>query len=190
MRRSTLVILLLFLGMAGAYYYLNNRTPEVADIAVTLEPTTAVTYLFKAEDGVINAIRMEAKAGAVVALERNAEKLWALKLPSEASADQGSVEAAATQLAAIRVNETLSSNITIQDVGLDAPEYRITLKFASGVERKALIGVLTPSEAGYYVALEGDARIFIINRDAVDVLSALLSNPPYAETPTPPPSTP
>jgi hypothetical protein len=123
-------------------------------------------------------------------LERNAENVWAVILPIEALADQGSVEAAATQIAAIRIEQTLSASVPAKDVGLDAPEYTIALKFASGVERKALIGVLTPSEAGYYAALEGDAQIFIISRDAVDVFVGLLVNPPYAETPTPPPSTP
>ena len=45
MRRSTVLYLLLFLAMAGAYYYLNNR-PEPADIAITVEPEAVVEYLF------------------------------------------------------------------------------------------------------------------------------------------------
>ena len=39
MRRSTVIYLLLFVAMAGAYYYLNNR-PQPADITVTVEPDT------------------------------------------------------------------------------------------------------------------------------------------------------
>lgn len=190
MRRSTLVILILFVLTAGAYYYLNNRAPEAADIAVTLEPTTPITYLFDAGDGVIDSFELRSKTGEAVGLERNADKAWVLKLPTEASADQGSVEAAATQLAAIRIEDTLPAGVTTKDVGLDAPAYTLTLQFASGVERKALIGVLTPSEAGYYASLDGDPRILIISRDAVDVLLGLLTNPPYTETPTPPPTTP
>ena len=71
-------------------------------------------------------------------------------------------------------------------VGLTDPEYTLTIKFTNGVERMVEIGVITPTESGYYVrAVNGD--IVIISRSSVDALLGLLTNPPYLETPTPSP---
>ena len=183
MRRSTVIYILLFLGMAGAYYYLNNR-PEPADIAVTVEPEAAVEYLFSSADGVPTSIRMESQAGEIVELARNAENAWAVILPIEAAAEQGASEAAASQLTTIRISDRLL-NISPKDVGLDVPAYKLTVKFTNGVERIAEIGVITPTENGYYVRIDGE--IVIVSRSAIDALIGLLTSPPYAETPTPSP---
>ena len=186
MRRSTIIYILLLGVMAGAYYYLTNRE-QPADITVTVEPTAKVSYLFTADDGTPTSIRVESQSGEVVELARNAENAWALILPSEASAEQGSSEAAASQLTTIRISDHLP-NISPKDVGLDVPAYTLTVKFTTGVERIAEIGVITPTENGYYVRMDGE--IVIVSRNAIDALIGLLTNPPYAETPTPPLPTP
>ena len=186
MRRSTVIYILLFLGMAGAYYYLNNR-PEPADIAVTVTPEAAIEYLFSSADGNITSIRVESQTGEIVEMARNAENAWALIRPTEAAAEQGAAEAAASQLTTVRISEHLP-NISPKDVGLDVPAYSLSVKFTNGVERIAEIGVITPTESGYYVSIDGE--IVIVSRGAIDTLIGLLANPPYAETPTPPLPTP
>jgi len=183
MRRSTVIYLLLFLGMAGAYYYLNNL-PEPADIAITVEPEAVVEYLFSSADGVPTSIRMESQAGEIVELARNPENAWTVILPIEAAAEQGVSEAAASQLTTIRISDRLP-NISPKDVGLDVPAYTLSVKFTNGVERIAKIGVITPTESGYYVSMDGE--IVIVSRSAIDALIGLLTTPPYAETPTPSP---
>lgn len=186
MRRSTVIILLLFLVMAGIYYFVNQREPA-ADIAVTLEPTVEISYLFTAEAGVPNSIRVEAKTGEVVELARNAENAWEIMQPDEAAADQGSSEAAASQITTIRITDVLP-DLDPQDVGLDDPAYELIVKFSNGVERIAGIGVLTPTETGYYVSR--DDEIVAVNRSGIDALIGLLTSPPYAETLTPSPNPP
>jgi len=183
MRRSTAIVLLLFLILVGVYYYVSQREPA-AGIAVTVEPTEQVSYLFWAEDGVPNNLRLKSKTGEIVELARNAENAWTLNLPFEASADQASSEAAASQVTSIRITDFLP-NLDPKEVGLDDPAYTLTVKFSSGVERIAGIGVLTPTEKGYYVSRNGE--IVIVNRSGIDALLGLLTNPPYAETPTPSP---
>jgi len=186
MRRSTIIFLLLFLVMAGAYFFLNNRNKaEPADIALTLEPGSEVTYLFNASEGVPTSIRIESKAGEVVEAARGADNAWALILPVEASADQGMSEAAASQVTTMRILDHVS-NVDLEILGLKVPEYTLTVKFTSGVERKADIGVITPTETGYYVRT-ADGEIVIVSRDSLDALLGMLTNPPYLETPTPSP---
>jgi hypothetical protein len=63
----------------------------------------------------------------------------------------------------------------------------LTVKFSSGVERKAQVGVVTPSEGGYYVQNE-KGEVVIVSRDAVEALLGMLTNPPYMETLTPSPT--
>ena len=186
MRRSTTVFVLLFLVMAGAYYYLKNREQptDTADIAVTLEPQAETGYLFNAEDGVPNSIRLEAQSGQVVELARNEENAWVVQQPFEGAADQGSSEAAASQITTISILNTIP-DLDPKDVGLDVPQYKLTVKFANDVERIAEIGVLTPTESGYYALKDGD--IVIVGRSGIDALIGLLTNPPYAETLTPSP---
>jgi hypothetical protein len=182
MRRSTVVYLLLLLVMAGVYYYLNNRE-QPADIAVTLEPESQVSYLFAADDGLPTSIRIEAKTGETVEVARGADEAWALILPVEAKADQAVAEAAASQVTTMRILDSVP-DIDPEIVGLSVPEYTLIIRFTTGVERKAEIGVITPTESGYYVR-HAAGEIVIVSKSSLDSLLGLLTNPPYLETPLP-----
>ena len=188
MRRSTLVFVLLFAVIAGAYFYLRNRSQktQTADIAITPDTLTETKYLFTAEDGVPSRIRLEAQTGEVIELERdaNAQNAWVVKQPIAAAADQASAEAAASQVTTISITSSVP-NVQPKDVGLDVPQYKLVVDFPNNVERIAEIGVLTPTENGYYTLKDGE--IIIVNRSGIDALVGMLTNPPYAETLTPSP---
>ena len=185
-RRSTVVYIVLLLVLAGAYYYLNNRE-QPADIELTVEPTSEASYLFTAEEGTPTSIRVESKAGETVEVTRGEDNAWALTQPDEAKADQAAAEAAASQITTMRIVDTVP-DVDPGIVGLEDPEYVLTIKFTSGGERTVDVGVITPSESGYYVR-DGEA-VVIVSRSAIDSLLGLLTNPPYLETPTPSPGTP
>lgn len=188
-RRSTVVYIVILLVLAGAYYYLNNRE-QPADIELTLEPGTEVAeaYLFTAEEGTPTSIRIESKSGETVELARGEDNAWALIEPVEAKADQAAAEAAASQVTTMRVLDTVP-DVDPEIVGLRDPEYVFHVTFSSGEERTVDVGVITPTETGYYVRDMAD-KIVIISRSAIDSLLGLLTNPPYLETPTPAPVTP
>jgi hypothetical protein len=182
MRRSTIVFLLLLVILAGVYYYLNNRE-QPADIELTVEPESEVAYLFRAEEGLPSSIRVEAKTGEEVEIARGADDAWTVIAPREAAADQAAAGAAASQVSTLRILDTVP-DVDPEIVGLTDPEYIVTVRFSSGGERKAEIGVITPTENGYYVRDE-DGEILIISKSAIDSLIGLLTNPPYVETLTP-----
>lgn len=186
-RRSTVVYIVLLLVLAGAYYYLNNRE-QPADIELTLEPTSEVSYLFMAEEGTPISIRIESKAGQVVEVTRGEDNAWTLTQPDEATADQASAEAAASQITAMRILDTVP-DVDPEIVGLETPEYVLTVTFTGEEERTVDVGVVTPSETGYYVR-DPEGTVVIVSRSAFDSLLGLLTNPPYLETPTPSPGTP
>src|SRR5687768_7196999 len=188
-RRSTVVYIALLLVLAGAYYYLNNREqPADIELTLTVEPTSEVSYLFTANEGTPTSIRIESKAGDTVEVTRGEDNAWALTQPDEATADQAAAEAAASQVTTMHILDTVP-DVDPGIVGLEDPEYVLTIKFTSGGQRTVDVGVITPSESGYYVR-DAEGAVVIISRSAIDALLGLLTNPPYLETPTPSPGTP
>jgi hypothetical protein len=190
-RGSTVVYIILLLLLVGAYYYLNNREqPAEIELTVTVEPGAEVgeAYLITDEEGTPSSIRIESKSGETVEVARGEDNAWALTQPIEAKAEQGAAEAAATQVTTMRIIDTVP-DIDPKIVGLDDPEYVLTVKFAGGGERTVDVGVITPTESGYYVRDAAD-KIVIVSRSAIDALLGLLTNPPYLETLTPAPPSP
>jgi hypothetical protein len=184
-RPSTVVYILLLLVLVGAYYFLKNRE-KPAEIEATAEPTIQVSYLFTPEQGTPSMIQLESKSGNAVEIERGTDNAWALTRPVEAKAEQGAAEAAASQVTTLRILDKVP-DVDPKIVGLEIPEYVLTVKFTGGAEQKIDIGVLTPSESGYYVR-DAAGKIVIVSRDAVDALLGLLDHPPYLETLTPSPT--
>ena len=188
-RRSTVVYIVLLLVLVGAYYYLNNRE-QPAEIELTLEPGSEVSveeFLFTAGEGTPTGIRIESKSGETVEVRRGEDNAWTLTQPVEAQADQAAAEAAASQVTAMPVLDTVP-DVDPGIVGLEDPEYHLTINFTNGGERSVDVGVITPTESGYYVR-DAD-KIVIVSRSAVDPLLGLLTSPPYMETPTSSPGTP
>jgi len=187
MRRSAAIYIILLVVLVGAYYYINNRPQEIDD-ETPLPTSTPIEYLFGAEDGLPSRIHIESKDGEVVEVERNAENAWVMTMPTEAPADQGTVEAAASQVSTIRVLDHVPE-IPKDAVGLENPEYILTIQFTSDVERIVDVGVLTPTERGYYIN-RGDGDILIVGNAPMDALIGLLTDPPYMATEVPLQTTP
>ena len=183
-RGSTIVYIVLLLLLVGAYLYLNNRE-QPAEIELTAEPGVEVEQasLFAAEEGTPTSIRIESMAGETVEVARGADSAWELEQPAEAPADQAAAEAAASQVTAMRIVDTVP-DVDLSIVGLEKPEYTLTVAFTDGGERTIDIGVITPTESGYYVRDMTD-QVVIVSRSSIDALLGLLTSPPYLETPTP-----
>ena len=182
-RRSTVVYITILVALVAVYFYLNNRE-EPADIEVTPEALEDVSYLFAAEEGVPTGIHIQAKSGEAVEVARNAESAWVLLQPVEAEAEQGASEAAASQLTTMRILDRIPE-IDAELVGLREPGYILTATFDGGTERSVHIGVVTPTESGYYVRDAAGGDVLIVSKSSIDALLQLLTSPPYAQTPTP-----
>ena len=183
-RRPTVVYIVILLLLAGAYFYLKNREQPTEDVLVTPEASEQISYLFTAEEGIPTSITIQSRAGDTVALARGTDNAWELTQPFEAKAEQGSSEAAASQVSTMRVLDTLPT-LDPKVAGVDDPEYVLTIKFGDGSERTVNIGQVTPSESGYYVQDAAGGDIKIVTKNSVDALLMLLTTPPYLETPTP-----
>lgn len=183
MRRSTQIVLVIFLALVGLLVYLNQRPPPASEADST--PTETVEYLFSATAGLPTSIAIEAKTGERVAIERNDAGEWVLKQPIETNADQGSAEAAASQLSALRILSR--PDVVPKEAGLVEPSYVMTVKLTGGTEEVVRIGDLTPTSIGYYTNINGGDEVLIVSKTGLDALLTLVTSPPYVETPTPVP---
>lgn len=170
------IILILVVG--GAFAFNKYKTNQAAEAT----STPSSTSLFPAELGTVNDIKIESSTGESVEVIRDARGQWVLKAPAETAADQAQAEAAATQVTALRVVSDVTLDLNI--VGLDKPSYTVTITFSGGKISKLLIGSVTPIQTGYYVQLDG-GKVQIVDKQGIDALLGMLTNPPYAVTPTP-----
>jgi hypothetical protein len=186
MKRSTLVVLVIFLTLVGLLLYLNQNEPaeEETEIA-TAEP---LEFLFSDSDGLPTSIDIKNDAGDQVVIFRNEAGLWALDQPIETEApqggeaDQASAEAAASQLTTLRIES--KPEVDPEAAGLDQPSYTLTVEMTGGTEKSVRIGDLTPTEIGYYASIDDSNEVLIINRTGLDALLTMIENPPIVE-PTP-----
>lgn len=161
-----------------------NRQKETPDTTAETTPTKGITFVFNENDGALSSIEVKPNEGEAVKLVRDAENIWAFELPAKAEADQGYVEAAAAQVSALQIIDTLSANAKPSTFGVGAPIYLITLEFADGKTHTLEVGDATPTNSGYYVRIDRN-RIVITDLSGIDQLTQLVSFPPYVSTPAP-----
>ena len=183
-RIRTWVLLILFAALVGFAVYLNYREENPGADAT---PTVGNTILFDSTEGQPSSIEIKSELGDIVKVSRNSENVWALELPEKAEADQGSVEAAASQISSLRVVGEVKGDAEI--FGLDKPAYVLNIEFTGGKTRTLEIGDNTPTNSGYYVRLD-KRKILIVGLSGIDSLTNLLVFPPYLSTPTPSPQPP
>lgn len=178
-RKNTWILLIILAALVGfSLYWTNYKTKQAAQAT----PTSASATLFSSTDGSPNDIKISDSDGNSMEMARTASGTWGLLAPKAAAADQGSAEAAATQVGALRILDNVQLGPDV--VGLDKPSYVITITFTSSKTHKLNVGSVTPVQNGYYAQLDG-SKIQIIDKQGLDALLELLKNPPYAATLTP-----
>jgi hypothetical protein len=178
-RRSTWIILVILLALVGFSFYVKDQKARQAAEAT---PTVGPAALFPSTEGTPTDIKIEGSAGVTVQISRDQTGKWVLKAPKQADADQASAEAAATQVGALRVVSTVDLGLDV--VGLDKPDYTVTVSFGASKTHLLLVGSITPIQNGYYVQLDG-GQSQVVEKSGLDALLGLVSKPPYLATPTP-----
>ncbi len=189
-RRSTWIILALFVLAIGAYFALKSRPLK------STAPTPTVlgnTMLVTIGTDQLQGIRVSDNQNKITQIERDMNGQWKVTLPAPAPADQGLAEEAATQVGAINIVTNLQTSPDLTAIGLGTPAYTITLTFKSNAQHTIEVGILTPTSSGYYVRYD-KGSVFVVSQNSIDSLTNLLNSPPYIPTatlePTQEPSTP
>lgn len=178
-RRNTWILLVVLAALIGFSFFLTNQKAKQAANAT---PTTGTLMLFNSSEGSPSDIKISDSSGKSVEILRSSSGTWGVQAPIVTAADQGSAEAAATQISAIRILNNVQLGLDV--VGLDKPSYTINITFTGSNTHKLLVGSVTPIQNGYYVQLDG-SQVQIVDKQGLDAVLGLLTNPPYAATLTP-----
>ncbi len=184
-RRSTLILLVVFALLVGIAWILQRNQTNKQEIAATMTPTTTVAYLYNLSGRQVDDINITDSYGNQVEVYLDsASGNWAIRnLPIE-QADSIQIESITAQLLALQAVETLIQPPPLDSIGLEAPTYTINITTTDGGQLVVNVGSITPIGTGYYVKVGSD-RIVIVDKVVMDDIVNSLSNPPLLPTATP-----
>lgn len=110
---------------------------------------------------------------------------WQIVLPRTAPADTYGISWPIDELAALSAKRTILE--TIDDpaqYGLGPEALTLTIETAARTVRLS-VGRETPDGTAFYVRLEGDPRLYIVEHYKLQPLFEWVAQPPYSKTPTP-----
>lgn len=178
-RRTTIITVLVFVSLLVAVFYWQRKSP--GESSETTPTATQETLL--EPDLTIVRLRIDGVEG-TVEVAKGEDGIWELVQPEAEETDVGAVEAAVTQLLALRILNRLEQIPDLEDLGLVIPSYRITLTLDDGSQIIADVGSVTPTESGYYV-LASDRPLSVVPKSGLDSFLNLVKNPPIQPTVTP-----
>jgi hypothetical protein len=182
-RRNTWLLIVILMAVVAFSFYLKNRKQQEASAATPTPAQAGAVSLFAADEGQPTDISVNDSTGKLVEFARNSSGKWVLKAPTESEANQAAAEAAATQVTALQALSNVALGFDV--AGLDKPSYTMSFVFSGGKSHILKVGAETPIQDGYYASLDG-GMVRIVDKQGIDALIQLLSQPPYAATPLPP----
>jgi hypothetical protein len=180
-RRSTWVTLGIFAIVLVAAIIIRQTGQKAAADAT---PTPGSAYLFSAQDSAIIGLRITDTDENSVAVQRAEDGSWSLVQPEGEQADQDRIDSLVSQAESLRVVSTLDTQPELTAIGLEPPQYRLSITLADGQQQVAEIGSTTPTNSGYYARL-GGGDLQVVSKSGLDSLVGMLTDPPIAPTPTP-----
>jgi len=184
-RRSTLVLLVIFVALAAGAFFWQRSQEKKATTEATATPGSQLLFNFETQ---INGLHLERSSGGSLELGRDAQGAWKLISPEAEVTDIAAVESATGQLISATVLSTLEQSPSLEAAGLAKPVYRLQIDLADGNQVLVYIGNATPTSAGYYVMLTQKGMsggMLVVSKYSLDPILKLLDNPPVAQTATP-----
>jgi hypothetical protein len=188
MRRSTVVLLALF-AVIGLLYWYMQRPGNAIKQALATSTTTApevLSNLIRPDQGSVNSISIQQADGKKVTL-KHAGGIWLIATDHEAPANQDSSETIAQDVISLRMVTKLEKAPDLASIGLNNPAYTVSLILQDGSPYTFKIGAATVTNSGYYVQAN-DGSIVVIDKNAIETLTALITEPPLLQTATPSPA--
>lgn len=184
-RRSTWIVLAIFVLMVAAAVLLPRlqKTDETPESTATNQPTQIKVYDLGLEDVVW--IQFMDMQGKLVEVERESPTAdWVMVGESVDTSDSIRIGSIAGQLMAMQALRTFETELGVNAVGIDNPNYTVTVRTATGDVIINKIGNLNAVGSGYYIKVD-DEPVVIVAKIVLDEILGILTEPPLAATPTP-----
>jgi hypothetical protein len=184
-RRTTWIVLIIFLAVAGLAWYLQR---EGITGAAEATPQPTAQNLLSTTSANVERLRVEDSSGNAVEIARGPDGNWALIQPPGEQTDTGRAEMAVSELTALEVQSQLATPPADSATGLSQPEHTILITENGGIQHTLRVGKVTPIGNGYYAQLD-EGPVVVLSQGGLQGVLDILNNPPIAPTPTPEPET-
>jgi len=180
-RRSTWIILLIFLAvLGGGLYFQKYKSEKSAQVT----PTSTYGLLFTGFDQTqITGFEIDSSQGKKFLVTMDETGKWVVAGFTAEYTNTSSIDDMLTKITALTVMSNLETAPALDVIGLEKPAYTLIVTLKDGQKKTAYIGNVNPTSSGYYGQLENGSPV-VITKYAVDNLINFLDNPPIA-TPVP-----
>lgn len=170
MKKSTLIVLVLALGLGGAVYYYEFKRPPTPE-KTTDESQPA--FKLEAEDIISMAIN---RGSLKISLEKHGND-WVISQPVETKADRSVIDGIATNLAGARISRTLpAAPDRMQAFGLAPPAVQVEFKSKDGKQHTVALGEKDFSGQSVYAIVDGAKDVSLLPGSLVTIVDKPLED--------------
>ncbi len=147
-RRSTWIILLIFLAiLGGGLYFQKYQSEKQAQVT----PTAEIELLFPGvEKSQVTAFEIDDSQEKKLVAAKDQSGGWAVAGYTAADTDPTGIDGMLMQITSLSVVSDLDPAPALDIIGLTMPAYRFKVSFQDGKQKTVYIGKLTPTKSGYY----------------------------------------
>ncbi|MBI1876195.1 MAG: DUF4340 domain-containing protein [Acidobacteria bacterium] len=154
--RSTLILLVIFLGLLAYIYFYESKRPAGG------APETKAK-VFTVESDKIAELSVKAASGERSELKKSGGK-WTLVKPEPTGVDESELSSITSSLANLEIQRVLEDNPTdLKQYGLAEARLEVGYKTESGDAKRLLIGDKTATGGDLYAKLPDERRVFLIS---------------------------
>jgi len=188
MRRSTIILLIVFVLLGTLVWYMQQPGNPVKLALATATATSSVSSgtLINPNQGPVALVSIQAAGGKTVSIDKTGGQ-WVVKVAQTEPADQSLAEAAGVQALNLQVVKQFETAPDPAGTGLDKPAYTISVKLADGSTFIFTLGKATVTDSGYY-ASNPNGVVYILSKNEVDTLIHNFAEPPLLKTASPSPA--
>lgn len=182
-RNTTIVLVVLFVLLAGYAYYTQNSGSTTPAATFTPAPTPPVLFDI-VSDRVQSLEVRNLRDNRVTKVTRVGEE-WKMELPANSAVNINTVLKVVAEVAHLNATRAITASTDLQAFGLITPTLQARLILTDTTTFAINLGAPNADKSGYYANYPGDTRIFVISASVYQDLDSFINNPPYPPTPTP-----
>ncbi len=173
-RRTTWIVLILFLGLLAFSLYWQNRNK---DNQGEVTPSPVIQSLLDIKSDEITNLRIEDERGGTVEIKHVEGNGWILVVPKSEATDSKAVDGMVNQFVSLHVISTIDPAPPDDATGLKNPQYHIHVQIKEGRQMIIKVGVQTATGSGYYVKVD-DGFVKVVDKIGMDAVTNLIYQPP------------
>jgi hypothetical protein len=162
---TTLILVVLFVGLLGYFYFYESDKEDTAEEEVLETTFTA----FETDTGNVKGITIEQEKN-VIKLSKSEDGSWKITKPKKSKASNSEVERILASLGQIEGKGEEISYENLKDFGLDEPHTKVILEMNNGEKKEINFGDFSISGMDIYVKTSDGDFIFLTEKLLLDTV--------------------